>query len=126
MKLLKPRPAWSDIFIGSNRWVSWKYDIYYPKDVDPAQWQAIIRHENVHINRQIEFGFYNWLFKYITSRSFRLDEEARAIAVELQGTDIKQRPIILEVYCRFLAGKEYFFAASSIHEAREAIYKYLN
>jgi hypothetical protein len=46
-----------------------------------AKNRGLIAHECVHAERIAEVGAIKWRLKYLLSRSFRLDEEARAYAV---------------------------------------------
>jgi len=46
-----------------------------------AKNRGLIAHECVHAERMAEVGAIKWRLKYLLSRSFRLDEEARAYAV---------------------------------------------
>jgi hypothetical protein len=46
-----------------------------------AKNRGLIAHECVHAGRIAEVGAIKWRLKYLLSRSFRLDEEARAYAI---------------------------------------------
>jgi hypothetical protein len=107
---------WWLFWFNKSRWITIYPNIYHPEYIDLAKYQPVINHENVHLRQQEYMGLYKWLFKYIVSRSFRLDQEVEAIAVEL-----KSYPSIpyglLDAYAEDLSDSAYMWAASSKQEA---------
>ena len=81
--MLKEKPWWLKIFVPRNAWVTIYPNVYYPEGVDTKLEPEIITHEGVHLRQQHEYGLYKWLWRYFTNDNFRLDQEAKAMAVEL-------------------------------------------
>lgn len=125
--MLKPKPWY--IPIPSYFWITITPHIYHPKGIDPNQFPNIIAHENIHLSQQAIGNKYLWYLKYIFSRSFRLNMEARAIAAELDydnlhnNTDAARRG--LEGYVDALTSINYTWAASSKDIARKMILSYM-
>jgi hypothetical protein len=46
---------------------------------------AVLAHEMVHIERQQAMGTTKWLFKYLTNRQFRYQEEVEALKIQLKN-----------------------------------------
>lgn len=130
--MLKPHPWWL-FFIPSYFWITLKPNIYHPKGTDPLQFPAVVAHETVHLSQQSEGNLFMWYLKYAFSRKFRLQMEAKAIAVEIKFyqnlypwdvdpvTNFAERN--LQSYADALSSWNYFWAASSKEKAAEAIKK---
>ena len=116
---LKPKPWWL-FFTGPGVWVTLSPNIYQPRGA--AYSERIVQHELVHLHRQRALGLGRWLFRYVTSRSFRLSEEAMAFKHELRFcVDAAHRDHVVEQAARQLAWFNYWFAARSEVQARRAI-----
>ena len=44
----------------------------------------LYEHENLHSNRQQDYGVYKWLFKYCVDKKFKWEEEKLAYALEIK------------------------------------------
>jgi hypothetical protein len=121
--MLKTKPFWLSPFVGNLVWVTIYPNIYYPEGINPNLEPEIIAHENVHLKQQNDYGKWRWLWRYLTSKSFRLDQEAKAIAVEILHRQADMRDQYISWYANMLAGKNYHKAAKSPAIARLAIEK---
>lgn len=57
--------------------------ILYPKGLKPPQ--DIIEHEKVHLESQRKLGYIRWLWKYITDRKFRYEEELQGYLEQIKA-----------------------------------------
>ncbi len=78
---------------------------------DP-QSEATLIHEKVHLARQGEVGFLEYLLKYFLSREFRFDEEILAIKPQIQFLRSHGVEFDIEDRARRLSSAEYLWAAS--------------
>jgi hypothetical protein len=119
--MIRPKPWWLRAITASYQWVTIAPHIYHPSDRDPLAFPAILAHEDVHLRRQQRMGVWSWLWRYLTSRSFRLAEEAMGIAAEIRAEHPDRQRVLLETYSEALASSVYLWAASCPQEARMAI-----
>ena len=103
------------------QWVTIEPRIYYPTGIEPLNYPAIIEHEKVHLSQQKKTGKYYWIFKYIISRNFRLEQEIEPIIIELSNTPLDARKNLAARYARSLSGSAYYRAAKSYDLALESI-----
>ena len=73
--------------------------------------EAVVLHEQEHLNRMKQYGVMKWYLKYLTSRSFRLDEELAATEVQLVYIKAAGGTLDLERRARQLSGPLYLWAA---------------
>ena len=59
-------------------------------------------HENEHSKRQIEYGIYKWLYKYITNKRFKWEEEVIGFSIEIKKKKELNYPIDKEWYFKIL------------------------
>lgn len=112
---------WPWIFAGSAYWATPNH----------PGWAPLIAHERVHLQRQSDYlrpiptrflRTLAWLIAYLVSARFRLQEEALAIAAEMDAApDITSARRMFDAYCLELAGADYHRAARSVAAAAEAI-----
>lgn len=126
---IKRKPWWIRLFVADWRWITITPNIYaadiYWTGPGP-QWQPLIAHEYVHLARQQERGFWSWAWRYLTDDDFRLMEEARGMAVEIEETtDTERKLFLLDDYSKQLCAG-YMHAAASPGVARAAIAQFLN
>jgi len=125
--MLKPRPWWL-FFIPGDAWVTLAPYIYHPKTVVPEARPQVIAHENEHLDQQEKLGVKTWVWRYSTSRSFRLDQEARGVAREilfLEDHGLSVQAITVRMTeAKDLASGAYLWAASSPEVAEREIRKY--
>ena len=119
---LRPKPFWLRWLTPKNTWVAIFTRIYHPKGIDTGQYPALFGHEMMHLSQQREKGLIKWLFKYLTSKRFRLQQEVEAIVAELSFLPFNARMSVAKGYAKMLAGREYWKAAPSAAEAFELIY----
>jgi hypothetical protein len=119
--ILSPKPWWLRAATKEWQWVALNPKIYYPTKLDPLKYPAIIEHEKIHLSQQIGKGKFKWLFRYIVSKKFRLDQELEPIAVEISNTSMEQRLLLAERYARNLSGSPYHGAARTYEDALERI-----
>lgn len=119
--MLKEKPWWLKIFVPRNAWVTIYPHIYYPEGADTKLEPEIITHENVHLKQQSEYGLLKWMWRYFTNDAFRLDQEAKAMAVELLTRPEHMREDYIRYYAGNLSGSFYHHAASSFESAAEKI-----
>ena len=117
----RDKPWYIAIFT-SGRWVTTYPYINLPDNTDPAKYPWIVAHETVHLGQQKAMGFYKWLWKYYTSRAFRLDQEAEGAVAESRylaahGYDGN---VCLQNYAEEFASVSYLWAAKS-EEAAMAV-----
>jgi hypothetical protein len=94
-------------------------------DRDPESRPDLIAHETVHLKQQNAMGRNKWLWKYITSRAFRLDQEGDAIIVEALSTPQRRYEYVIEDYAELLSSSTYWWAASSESAAKAVLYEKL-
>ena len=121
--ILKPKPWWLSLLTSKTAWVTIYPNIYYPKGLNPDTKPYIIKHELVHIKQQSDYGKWKWLWRYVTNKAFRLDQEAKAIAVEISSRPELSREYYIVVYAKLLSGIGYWHCADSSIEAADAIQK---
>jgi len=119
--VLRPKPWWLKAVTQEWQWVAIDPKIYYPHYLDPLKYPAIIEHEKVHLYQQRSKGKFIWLFRYITSKKFRLDQEMEPIAIELLNMPLETRKQVAIRYARNLSGQPYSRAAKSFDLALESI-----
>lgn len=119
--MLKEKPWWLKIFVPRNAWVTIYPHVYYPENDNPTLEVEIVIHENVHLKQQSEYGLYKWLWRYFTNKAFRLDQEAKAMAVELLTRPAHMREDYIKYYAGNLSGSFYHHAASSFESAAQKI-----
>jgi hypothetical protein len=119
--VLKEKPWWLKIFVPRNAWVTIYPNIYYPEGTDIKLEPEIITHEKVHLKQQSEYGLLKWLWRYFTNKSFRLDQEAKAMAIELLTRPVYMREDYIKYYADNLSGSFYHHAASSFESAAQKI-----
>jgi hypothetical protein len=86
----------------------------------------VIEHERVHVRQQARDGFCRFVWRYLTSRRWRLDYEAEAIAAEVMASAEPARVGLLDWYAQALAGRVYRRAADSPMAALAAITRWTN
>jgi hypothetical protein len=111
-----------DLFIPRSVYFTLKDKIYIsnrePLEALPL---PILIHENRHTEQQKAYGLCYFLFKYFTSKKFRLKMEAEAFALQIKSiTSVGERKAILHNAATWLSGKQYFWCAS-YEEAKNAI-----
>jgi hypothetical protein len=119
--VLKEKPWWLKIFVPRNAWVTIYPNIYYPDCDNPNLEPEIVVHENVHLKQQSQYGLYKWLWRYFTNKAFRLDQEVKAMAVELLVRPEAQREDYIKYYAGNLSGSFYHHAAKSFEDAANKI-----
>ena len=77
------------------------------------------------VDRWFLIGTLIWLFRYATSRAFRLAEEVDAFRAEMAVTPESEWEWDAEYFAEDLAGRAYFWAAPSKEAALAAIWKAL-
>lgn len=111
---------WPHIYMGDTYWEH--------KDTHPGHYDPLIAHECVHLNRQRgRLSSIVWFIKWYFVKSFRLQEEALAMSVELNELKKQSLGEMLTRFnqlCNELAGPEYRHCASSPQEAKYAIERY--
>lgn len=126
---IKTKPWWLRSFVQPYQWVTIWPNIYAPEtyfqDKPNPLWTPILNHEAIHMMRQKEYGVTRWLFRYAVDKAFRLDEEARGIAVEVLCNPPEQREWLAKTYAEALSGPEYKKAAPNFGTAYLAIMKYV-
>lgn len=119
--MLEEKPWWLKIFVPHNVWVTIYPNIYYPCDSNPSLESEIVAHEKVHLKQQSEYGLLKWMWRYFTNKTFRLDQEAKAMAVELLTRPSHTREDYIKYYAGNLSGSFYHHAASSFESAADKI-----
>ena len=124
--MLKIKPWWLSFLTGKDTWITLAPNIYHPKTVDPLSDVALLAHKNIHLVQQSLHGKYSWLLIYACSKSFRLNQEVRAIAAEILSVPSEKQQEYITRYAYALASPLYHNAAKSMPEAYAAIYKELS
>lgn len=133
MKVLK-KPWWLRPFSG-DAWTITLWPNIYPEKVyweepDAPKWKPLLAHETVHLAQQAPtdafylFGklrSWVWEARYLLSKSFRLDAEAKAYAVELLTAQRGDQDWRYWRAVSALAGPGYRHAAESEEAAKRAI-----
>jgi len=123
--MLKERTWWL-FWLGENTWITLSPNIYYPKGIDVNRYPHVIAHEKVHIRQQSQGSYLGWMWKYLTSKSFRLQQEAEAYGIQIRfERENNIQTNTLENAAINLSGEMYRYAAASKEEAIEAIKKYV-
>lgn len=108
-----------------TQWITIHPNIYaadeYFRDPESSRWIPLILHEEEHLLRQKELGLFVWLARYATDKEFRLDEEARGIAVEVANSAPSMRRAVIRFYSQALAGELYRQTAPDPETAERAI-----
>lgn len=105
-----------DVILGKHMALAWYPNVYLPKDEydelmfdeEPRiEYQALLVHEAVHLERQAAVGVWFWFLKYIVFPSFRYQEELIAITEQWQALAALggDAPVIEVAY--LLSGKQY-------------------
>lgn len=114
LKLIIPNPTWVTIYPNI-------YAPFVPNITTPTVWKAIVEHELVHIRQQKEMGLLKWLFKYLSNKKFRLDQEVEAFIQQLKFEPVGHHERLINMFAADLSGKPYHKAASSKQEAIDLI-----
>jgi hypothetical protein len=73
------------ITIGDTCYIPKKYFIQCQTIERFKQWSLpLFLHENEHSKRQIEYGIKKWLFRYITNKRFKWEEEVIGYTIEIK------------------------------------------
>jgi hypothetical protein len=127
---IKGKPFWVRPFVQNYQWVTIHPHIYAPReyflDTSNPKWTPILNHEAIHLMRQRMMGPLKWLARYAVDKRFRLDEECRAIVVEMLSSPEAERPEIHRRYALMLSGPEYRYTAESTSQAWLRINYFLN
>lgn len=67
---------------GNDDWIVAFGDTVYYQDRDDLD-EGTLAHEEVHLERQKALGKWKWLYRYLTDKEFRLNEEVLAYAQEV-------------------------------------------
>lgn len=121
-----PKPWWAPIFgLGKVRYFAF-FGKVYVHELSAFQPKALLAHEGYHLLRQRQVGQWNWLANYVFSPKFRLQEECKAIALEIELTaNPEEQSELFRKYVSALSTKEYWYAAESWVEASAELMKYL-
>lgn len=124
--IIKARPKWIDFFVSSNTYFTLRNTLYVSSITDISKLDMpLLLHENWHSQQQAKFGIYKWLFKYFTSKTFRLNQEAECYAVQIHWTiGIDNKKNLLICASKWLAGSMYHHCAKSVIDAENTIRKY--
>jgi hypothetical protein len=133
MKILH-KPWWLSPFCGDTWTITIWPNVYpekeYWENPDAPKWKPVIAHETVHIGQQASptafylFGkLHSWVWeiRYLLSKKFRLEAEAKAYAVELRTAVKGDQDWRYWQAVRELAGPGYRYAAGSEEDAQKAI-----
>lgn len=131
--MFKPKPFWLEWFTHRDAWVSFSPIIYVPRHIlKPSEFTPVILHEEAHLRQQEAIGRWRWLWKYMTSPSFMLRQEAEGVAAEVEASPAGRRHTIIESYALMFSVKDGMYetvfgrpCASSLEEARNAIFQAL-
>lgn len=118
------KPIWLELFIPGNTWVTVYPKIYcpfYPNEYLLAVHRAIVEHEKVHIRQQYEYGKWKWLFKYLTNKEFRKNQEIEAFVVQLKYEPKERHKDLKYMFASDLSGSYYHHACKSFEEALNLI-----
>ena len=116
---LKPRPWWL-CWLGRGRWLTIAPTIYHPKGINPELFPELIAHERTHLAQQAKHEVI-WLLRYLIQPSFRLSQEAEAIAVEVSFYTAVQKAVIIDWYATALSSATYLWASLRKSTALSAI-----
>lgn len=116
----RSKPWWLRL-VTPDCWVSILPYTYVPDGINPTTYPAIVAHEATHLTQQAATGRAWWLVKYLLVPSFRLSQEAQAIAVEVSLTVASHRASLIASYAIDLSGRWYWWSASSPQAATIAI-----
>lgn len=119
--MIKVKPFWLSWFTAPWTWVTIYPYIYRPAHLDPVNFQGVIAHEKVHLERQAA-GRWRWLWRWFTDRQFRLDEEVLGMAAEIRWcSSAVEQMAILNSYAFDLASSRYLHAAPSVEVAKRLL-----
>jgi hypothetical protein len=116
--VLKP---WWFLIGGNNMCVTLFGHIWVPKSMWPNPPSCLIEHEKIHLRQQAEVGWTKWIWRYLTSRKWRLNYEAEGYALQAKLCP-EDYPYAINVLC----GWKYFWAARSLEEAKAAVDTYMS
>ena len=118
------RPEWVDVFISPSILYTFGEIIYVSKHKKLREIHLLdLLHEQVHMEQQRKYNKYWWSFRYIFTKSFRLDQEAEAFAAEIKHTvTLEARRKLLNQAAQWLSGKEYNHCAKSFEHAKEIVF----
>lgn len=121
-----PRPWWATILrIPANNYFAFFGKVYVP-ELSAFHPKALLAHEGYHLLRQRQMGQWNWLMEYVFSPQFRLQEECKAIAVEIELTqNPEEQSMLFRKYVTAMSGPSYRYAADSWMDASCELMKYL-
>lgn len=123
---LCPKPWWLRLVTSPGTWVTLSPIIYHPASMPPRLFPGLVAHETVHIWQQESTGKWRFLWRWFTSKRFRLAVEAEGIAAEILAAHPFDRAPLVTAYADLLAGRMYFWAARTPMDARCAIVRALN
>lgn len=126
MSLLKRKPWWLKLITKSYQWVTFYPNIYSPDEylkIDSPEKLPVYNHEMIHIHQQLAYGKWKWLYKYLTSPKFRLEQESEAISNEMKFYPSNEAEAVARIYARDLTTTAYWHAASNDVEAYDMIMK---
>ena len=87
---------------------------------------SLLWHERTHVRQQKRWGTAYWYWKYITSKSFRLEAEAEAYAVELLYIPEVYQEASIEMFASWLAGSMYSHCAKNELWAEASLRSWIN
>lgn len=130
--MFKVKPWWLRILTPAHAWVTIHPNIYVPRGVDVFSFPEVVAHEKVHLRQQEALGRGRWLREYLLRSSFRLQQEAEAVATELLSLPKDLRPGRLAYYSAALSDDGGTYdppfgdpAAYTFHDARVAILSWM-
>jgi hypothetical protein len=122
--MLKPSLRWPR-FPPSWLWITIRPNSHCSKGVDPGPHRELIAHQQIHLRQMANFGQNRWLWRYLTQRTWRLEMEAEAFAVQLaiieQIFEPKATHAPLVSACNALSDWPCLWCAPSADDARLAI-----
>ena len=116
---LEPRPWWL-FWLGKDRWLTLSPTIYHPANINPQGLPALVAHEETHLRQQSQRKAV-WLLRYLLQPSFRLSQEAEAIAVEVSHYTQEQAAWVISWYAQALSSHLYLWACLKTSTAVSAI-----
>lgn len=126
---IRHRPWCFRFWLAPYQWLTFSPATYAPEAYwaapASAAWPPIVAHEAVHIRQQEAMGRWRWLWRYLTDKDFKLDQEAQGIAAEVNAHPYSERMAVIARYATQLAGSDYSQCASSPEAAAAKIRSYL-
>ncbi|HWA52240.1 MAG TPA: hypothetical protein VG895_04250 [Patescibacteria group bacterium] len=103
-------------------------NIYIPKNIyenlkskNPnPEYVSVLLHEQTHIKRQKQAGWFIWGLKYCFSRNFRFNEEFEAIKTQIKYLKSKNMKFDTARRAKYLSGPLYLWCIS-YKEAKEKL-----